>query len=130
MGATYLKTGRAPRRSSSPLLYSGRMHAVDNGLHQLRFADGAAARKSYYYQRSYFEAIRDTTIRHSAEPTKALYAYLKAAEAHKDALYGLWNGLLHAAPFPGRHEEMRLTMARYEVVICDLHAMRMRAFDL
>jgi len=130
MGATYLKTGGAPRRSSSRFLYSGRMHAVDKALHQLRFADGAAARKSYYYRRSYFEVIRDTASRHSAETRKALDAYLRAAEAHKDALHGLWNGLLHAAPFPGRQEEMRLTMARYEVVVCDLHAMQMRAFDL
>jgi hypothetical protein len=129
MGATYLKTGGVPRRSSSRLLYSGRMHAVDKALHQLRFADGAAARKSYYYRRSYFEAIRDTTSSHSVETTKALYEYLRAAEAHKDALHCLWSGLLHAAPFPGRQEEMRLTMARYEVVISDLHVMRLRAFD-
>jgi hypothetical protein len=106
------------------------MHAVDNALHQLRFADGDAARKSYYYRKSYFEAIRDTASRHSAENTKVLNAYLRAAEAHKDALHDLWDGLLHATPFPGRQEEMRLTMARYEVVFCDLDVMKMRAFDL
>ena len=65
----------------------------------------------------------------ACKTTQALDAYLRAAEAHKDALYGLWDGLLHAAPFPGRQEEMLRTIARYEVVICDLHAMRMRAFD-
>lgn len=101
------------------------MHAVDKDLNKLRFADGVAARKSYYYRRSYFKASR-----HSAATTIALDAYLRAAEAHKDALSSLWDGLLYAAPFPGRQEEMRLTMARYEVVVCDLHAMQMRAFDL
>jgi hypothetical protein len=65
-----------------------------------------------------------------ADTTQALDSYLRAAEAHKDALYGLWDGLLYAAPFPGRQEEIRRTMARYEVVVCDLHAMQMRAFDL
>jgi hypothetical protein len=47
-----------------------------------------------------------------------------------DALYGLWNGLLNAAPSPGRQAEMRLTMARYEIVVSYLHAIQMRAFDL
>jgi hypothetical protein len=106
------------------------MHAVDKVLHQLRFADGVAARKSYYCRRSYFKASRDTVTRHSAVTEQALDAYMRAAEAHKDALFSLWNGLLYSAPFPGRQEEMRLTMARYEVVVCDLHAMQMRAFDL
>jgi hypothetical protein len=102
----------------------------DKALHQLRFAEVVAARKSYSCRRSYFKATRETASRHSAETTLALDAYLRAAEAQKDALFSLWDGLLYAAPFPGRLEEMRLTMARYEVVVCDLHAMQMRAFDL
>jgi hypothetical protein len=102
----------------------------DKALHQLRFAEGVAARKSYYYRRSYFKVARGAASRHSAEATLALDAYIRAAEVHKDALNGLWDSLRYAAPFPGRQEEMRLTMARYEVVVCDLHAMQMRAFDL
>ncbi|HKQ89087.1 MAG TPA: hypothetical protein VJZ77_00275 [Blastocatellia bacterium] len=45
-------------------------------------------------------------------------------------LIKLWDGLRYAAPFPGKQEEMRLTMVRYELVVCDLHAMQVRAFDL
>jgi hypothetical protein len=55
---------------------------------------------------------------------------MRAAEAHKDALCGLWSGLLNAAPSLYKQEEMRLTMARYEIVVCYLHAIQMRAFDL
>ena len=106
------------------------MHAVNKTLHQLRLADGVAARRSYYCRKSYFKAAKDTASRHRAETTQALDAYLSAAEAHKDALYGLWDGLLHAAPFLGRQMEMQRTMSRYELVVRDLHAMRMRAFDL
>jgi len=103
---------------------------MGKALHQLRVADGVAACKFYYRRKSYFEAAWDTAHRDGAEITQALDAYLGAAEAHKDALYGLWDGLLHAAPFFGRQEEMRRTMARYEIVVCDLHVMQMRAFDL
>jgi hypothetical protein len=102
----------------------------DMALYQLRFAEGAAARKSYYCRRSYFKTTRETASRNSADTKLALDAYLRAAEVQKDALSRLWDGLLYAAPFPGRLEEMRLTMARYEVVVCDLHSMQMRAFDL
>jgi hypothetical protein len=106
------------------------MHVVDKALYQLRIAEGVAARKSYYFRRSYLKAARDIASRHSAETTLALDAYLRAAEVHIDALSGLWDGLFHAEPFHGRQEELRLTMARYEIVVCDLHAMQMRAFDL
>jgi hypothetical protein len=105
------------------------MHPVDKALHQLRFSESVAARKSYYYRRSYFKAVRDTASLQSDETTLALDTYIRAAEVHKDALNILWDGLHNAAPFPGRQEEMRLTMARYEVVVCDLHAMQMRALD-
>ena len=99
-------------------------------LYKLRFAEGVAARKSYYFRRSYFKAARDTDGRHSAETTLALDSCIRAAEAHKDMLIKLWDGLRYAAPFPGKQEEMRLTMVRYELVVCDLHAMQVRAFDL
>jgi hypothetical protein len=99
-------------------------------LHQLRFANSVAARKFYCCRMSYVKAAIDPVSRHSAETTQALVECLRAAQAHKDALCGLWNGLLHAAPFLGRQEEMRRTMARYEIVVCDLHAIQMRAVDL
>jgi hypothetical protein len=102
----------------------------DMALHRLRFAEGAAARKSYYHRRSYFKVSRETARRNSAVTEQALDAYIRAAEVHIDTLNGLWDGLLYAEPFPGRQEEMRLTMARYEVVVCDLHAIQMRAFDM
>jgi len=76
------------------------------------------------------EAARDPVSRRSAETTQALVECLRAAEDHKDALCGLWNGLLNDAPSLGRQMEMRLTMARYEFMVCDLHAIQMRAFDL
>jgi hypothetical protein len=53
---------------------------------------------------------------------------LKAAEAYQGALNDLWGGLLEAAPFPGRDEEMRRTMARYEIAVSELHAIRMLLF--
>jgi len=76
------------------------------------------------------QAASDPVRRRSAETTQALVECLIAAEAHKDALCGLWNGLLNAAPSPGRQVEMRLTMARYEFMVRDLHAIQMRALDL
>jgi len=99
-------------------------------LHQLRFADGVAAREFYCCRMSYMKVAIDPVSRHSAETEQALGECLRAAEVHKDALCGLWNGLFHAAPFLGRQEEMRRTMARYEIVVCDLHAIQMRTFDL
>jgi hypothetical protein len=75
-------------------------------------------------------AARNPVRSRSAEITQALDECLRAAEAHKDALYSLWDGLLHAAPFLGRQEEMRRMMAQYEIVVCELHAIQMRAFDL
>jgi hypothetical protein len=99
-------------------------------LNQLRFADGVAARKFYGCRMSYIKAAIDPVSRRSAETTQELVECLRAAEAHKDALCSLWNGLLHAAPFLGRQEEMRRTMARYEIVVCDLHAIQMRALDM
>jgi len=103
---------------------------MGNALHQLWFADGVAARKFYYCRRLYMKAARDPVRRRSAETTQALVECLRAAESHKDALCGLWNGLLHAAPFPGGQEELQLTMSLYEIVFSDLHAIQMRAFDL
>jgi hypothetical protein len=76
------------------------------------------------------KTARDPFRRSSAETTQALVECLRAAEAHKDALCGLWDGLLNAAPSPGRQREIRLTMARYEIVVCYLHAIQMRSFDL
>jgi len=76
------------------------------------------------------QAASDPVSRLSAETMQALVECLRAAEAHKDALCGLWNGLLSAAPSPGRQVEMRLTMARYEFMVRDLHAIQIRALDL
>jgi len=53
---------------------------------------------------------------------------LKAAEAYKDALNDLWGGLLNAAPFPGWNEEMQRTIARYEVVVSELHSIQKLVF--
>jgi hypothetical protein len=103
---------------------------MGQALHQLRFADGVTARKFYCCRMSYMQAARDPVRRRSAETSQALVECLRAAEAHKDALCGLWNGLLNAAPSLGRQVEMRLTMARYEFMVCDLHAIKMRAVDL
>jgi len=103
---------------------------MGQALHELRFADGVATRKYYFCRRSYMKAARDPFRRRSAETTQALVECLRAAEAHKDALFGLWNGLLDAAPSLNKQEEMRLTMARYEIVVCYLHAIQARAFDL
>jgi hypothetical protein len=107
-----------------------RFSNMGQALHQLRFADGVATRKFYYCRRSYMQAARDPVRRRSAETSQALVECLRAAEAHRDALCGLWNGLLNAAPFLGRQVEMRLTMARYEIMVCDLHAIQSCAFDL
>jgi hypothetical protein len=103
---------------------------MGKALHQLRFANGVAARKFYRCRRSYMNAARNPFRSRSAETTQALDECLRAAEANKDAICGLWNGLLKAAPYLYRQEEMRLTMAQYEIVVCDLHAIQMRAFDL
>jgi len=103
---------------------------MGKAIHQLRFAELVAARKSYCCRRSYMKVARNPASSDSAETTQALVECLRAAEAHRDALYGLWNGLLNAAPSLGSQEEMRLTMVRYEIVVCDLHAIQMRAFDL
>jgi hypothetical protein len=103
---------------------------MGQALHQLRIANSVATRKFYCCRRSYMRAARDPVRRRSAETKQALVECLRAAEAHEDALCGLWNGLLNAAPSPGRQVEMRLTMARYEIMVCDLHAIQMRAFDL
>jgi len=103
---------------------------MGQALHQLRFADSVATRKFYYCRKSYIEAVRDPVRRRSAETTQALVECLIAAEANKDTLCGLWNGLLNAETSPGRQVEMRLTMARYEFMVCDLHEIQMRALDL
>ena len=97
-------------------------------LHQLRIDDGVATRK-FYCCRSLYMSTKDPGMRRSAETSQALVECLRAAEAHKDALCCLWNGLLHAAPFLGRQEEMQRTMARYEIVVRDLHVIQTRAFD-
>ena len=102
---------------------------MGQALHQLRFADCVATRKFHCCRRSYMQAASDPVRRRSAETTQALDECLRAAEDHKDALYGLWNGLLNAATSPDRQVEMRLTMARYEFIVRDLHAIQMRAFD-
>jgi len=103
---------------------------MDKALHQLRFADCAAAHNFYCCRRSFMNAARDSARHRSAESSQALVECLRAAEAYKDALCGLWDGLLHAAPFLGRKEEMLQTMERYEIVVCELHAIQMRALDL
>ena len=103
---------------------------MGQALHKLRFADCVATRKFLCCRRSYMQAASDPVSRLSAETMQALVECLRAAEAHKDALCGLWNGLLSAAPSPGRQVEMRLTMARYEFMVRDLHAIQIRALDL
>jgi len=103
---------------------------MGQALQQLRIADSIATRKFYFCRRSYMKAASDPVRRRSAETTQALVECLRAAEPHKDALCELWNGLLNAAPSLGRQVEMRLTMARYEIMVRDLHAIQMRAFDL
>ena len=103
---------------------------MGQALHQLRIADSVATHKFYYCRRSYMQAASDPVRRRSAETTQALVECLRAAETHKDALCDLWNGLFNAAPSPGRQVEMRLTMARYEFMVRDLHAIQMQALDL
>jgi hypothetical protein len=49
---------------------------------------------------------------------------MKAAGTYQDALRNLWVGLLNAAHFPGREEEMGRTMTRYEVVVSEPHAIQ------
>lgn len=105
------------------------MSAVNEALHQLRVAAGNAARNFYTCQRLYIRAIRDTSRRHRAATRQALDECMKAAEAYQGALRNLWAGLLNAAPFPGKDEEMLRTMARYEVVVSELHAIQSFAFS-
>jgi len=59
---------------------------------------------------------------------QALGECLEAAAAHKDALNDLWGGLINAAPFPGWEAEMLRTMARYEVVVSELHSIQKLVF--
>jgi len=66
----------------------------------------------------------DTSRGHGAVTRQAFDEYLKAAYAYQNALRDLWDALLGAAPFPGKEEEMRRTMARYEVVVSDLHTIQ------
>jgi len=103
---------------------------MDKAILQLRFAELVAARKFYCGRRSCMKVARNPASSDSAETMQTLEAYLRAAEAHRDSLCGLWDGLLNAAPSLGRQEEMRLTMVRYEIVVCELNAIQMRAFDL
>src|SRR5262245_29352606 len=103
---------------------------MGQALYQLRFADGVATRMFHCCRRSYMNAASDPVRRRSAETEQALVECLRAAEAHIDALCGLWNGLVNAAASPGRQAEMRQTMARYEIVVCYLNAIQMRASDL
>ena len=53
---------------------------------------------------------------------------LKAAEALKCAPRDLWVGLLNAAPFFGREEEVQRTMALHEIVFFELNAIQMLRF--
>jgi hypothetical protein len=109
------------------------MHAMDEALHQLRVvrvAASIATRKFYRCQRSYIRSAKDPVGCHSAGAMQVLDEYLKAAEAHEGALNDLWDVLFNAAPFPGREEEMRRTMARYEIVVSELHAIRMLVLGL
>jgi len=103
---------------------------MGKAIHQLRIANGVATCKFYCCRMSYMRAAGDPFRHSNAETRQALVECLRAAEAHKDALCNLWNGLLNAAPSPGRQVEIRLTMARYEIMICDLHEIQMRASDL
>ena len=106
---------------------------MDEAFHQLRVvrvADSIATRKFYRYQRSYISSAKNQVRRHSAGTIKVLGEYLKAAEAHEGALNDLWDALFNAAPFPGREDEMRRTMARYEIVVSELHAIQMLALSL
>jgi hypothetical protein len=104
------------------------MYTVDEALHQLRVAAGSAAHTFYRCQRSYIRLSRDSVRRRSANAMQELNECLKAAEAYKGALNDLWGGLLDAAPFPGQEEEMRRTMARYEIAVSELHAIQMFVF--
>jgi hypothetical protein len=110
-------------------VYGGRIHAVNKTLYQLRVVADIAARDFFRCQRLYIRAVRDTFKRHGAAAGQALDECLKAAEAYQDALNDLWVGLLNAAPFPDREEEMRRTMARYEITVSELHAIQRFAFD-
>lgn len=53
---------------------------------------------------------------------QALDKCLRAAQAVQGALDDLWIGLLVAAPFTGKEEEMRRAMALYEIMFSELHA--------
>ncbi len=57
-----------------------------------------------------------------------LTEYLITAQAHQGALDDLWNGLLGAAPFSGREEEMRRTMDLHEIMFSELHAIQALMF--
>jgi len=61
---------------------------------------------------------------------QVLGEYLKAAEVNEGALNDLWDVLFNAAPFPGRGEEMRRTMTRYEIIVSELHTIRMLVLGL
>jgi hypothetical protein len=102
---------------------------VNKALHQLRFAADIAARDFFSCQRLYIRAPGDTFRRHGTATMQALDECLKAAEAYQDALIDLWGGLLNAAPFPGRKEEMARTMTRYEVAVSELNAIQRLAFS-
>jgi len=104
------------------------MHAVDEALYQLRVAVDIAARDFYRCQRSYIRSARNLVIRYSAETMQELGECLKAAEAYKNTLNDLWGGLFNAAPFPGWEAELLHTMARYEVVVSELHSIQMLVF--
>jgi hypothetical protein len=105
------------------------MYAVDKALHQLKVAACIAASDFYRCQRLYIRAVMDSSRGHGAVTGQAFDEYLKAANAYHDALSDLWDVLLNAAPFPGKEEEMRRTMAGYEVVVSELHAIQRFAFS-
>ena len=128
-GPRSIEGGRFSRACHPFFMSTIRFFKMGKALNQLRIADGVAARKFYYCRSVYMMAAKYSGRSRSAETSQALVECLRAAEAHKDALYVLWNELLHAAPFLGRQEEMHRTMARYEIVVCDLHAIQTRAFD-
>ena len=120
-----MSTGREKNRSGEK---GGRIHSVDEALHQLRVAADNAARDFYRCQRAYIRLTSEPVRRRSAEAMQALDECLKAAEAYKDALHDLWWRLLNDAPFPGWEAEMLRTMARYEVVVSELHSIQKLVF--
>ena len=105
------------------------MHAVDKALHQLKVAACIAASDFYRCQRLYIRAVMNTSRGHGAVTRQAFDEYLKAANAYQDALRDLWEALLDAAPFPRKEEEIQRTMARYEVVVSELHAIQRLALS-